>query len=153
MYSQQNEKGEMKMKKEKLYARCKKDGTIGYIDNNMFITTFCMIGPYREQEYTFDVTATEIMKYQEEVERREGVAQEQERKEKELLSLCGLVPEDFVRFRGVSREGNELVVETRENGVSMRSVNAIRNVNYISSKPDEFDRTYEYYTFKIPETE
>lgn len=91
-----------------------------------------------------------ITEYEKEEKQRKIIAQEKEKKEKELLSLCGLTHGDFVRFRCVWREGNELVVETRENGVHQRSVNAIRNVNYMSSEPDDFDITYEYYTFKIP---
>ena len=70
--------------------------------------------------------------------------------EAELLALCGLKHSDFVRFRGVYREGGELVVKTRENGVNMRSVNALRNPNYVRSVTDDFDSTFEYYHFAIP---
>lgn len=135
---------------ERVYVRSKLTGSVGYIDGNMVHFNGYCVGPYREQENTFDVTATEIVKFQEEEQRRIVAAQEQEKKESDLLALCGLTHSDFVRFRGVRREGDDLVVETRENGVSMRSVSAIRNIHYKSSEPDDFDSTYEYYRFSIP---
>jgi len=135
---------------ERVYVRSKLTGSVGYIDGTMVHFNGYCVGPYREQENTFDVTATEIVKFHEEEQRRLAAEQERKKKESGLLALCGLTHSDFVRFRGVYREGDELVVETRENGVSMRSVNAIRNIHYKSSEPDDFDTTYEYYRFAIP---
>lgn len=67
-----------------------------------------------------------------------------------LLTLCGLRAGDFCRLRDVFRDGNILYVSTRENGVGGRSVDAIRNQNYVSSRIDEGDSTYEWYEFQIP---
>ena len=65
-------------------------------------------------------------------------------RESELLALCGLSHDDFSRFRGVAREGDKLIVDTRENGTNTRSVGAIRNLNYESSHADDGDSTYEW---------
>ena len=70
-----------------------------------------------------------------------------------LLSLCGLSKSDFSRFREVWREDTVLYVYTRENGMNTRSVGAIRNACYVSSRADDGDSTYELYEFQIPQKE
>ena len=77
---------------------------------------------------------------------------QQEWEEARLLTLVGLVPENFCRLRDVFISEGELVVSTRENGMGMRSVEAMRNPNYIDSHTDEGDSTYEWYRFKLKES-
>lgn len=98
-----------------------------------------------------DATDEEIEAFERKEKERQDRRLEMHKKEKELLSLCGLSHNDFVRFRNVYKYENKLHVETRENGVGGRSVDAIRNENYITSHADSFDSTYEYYQFNIPE--
>ena len=89
----------------------------------------------------------EIAKFENEIKEREVRAAEHLRKETELLSRYGLSHDDFQRFREVYAENNQLIVRTRENGMDLVSVEAIRKPNYVSQHTDEFDSTYEYYVF------
>ena len=98
-----------------------------------------------------DVTTEEIEKFEVDEENRRAAAKARDQKEDDLLALCGLTRGDFCRLRGVSRSGDVLHVETRENGMHMRSVEAVRNEHYIRSYGDDCDTTYEYYEFRIPE--
>jgi hypothetical protein len=95
-------------------------------------------------------TATEIMDYVVKEKQQEEQRIAREKRESELLALCGLKHEDFIRFRGVDRKDNILHVYTRENGIGERSSEAIKNPNYIESCPDDYDSTYEWYEFNIP---
>lgn len=98
-------------------------------------------------------TESEIAWFKETRARVEAKQRGEEYEEAKLLSLCGLVHSQFVRFRQVYKadDGKHLIVETRENGIGERSVKAIRNKNYVDSMPDRRDTTYEYYRFRIPE--
>ena len=117
-----------------------------------YATNFFQCFPLDEAAVDRNIAEREIHKF----ERKEAeIAQNralQNEKETKLLELCGLGHDDFVRFRGVYRDGEILHVETRENGVGARSSDAIKNPNYLRSYPDQFDTTYEYFEFQIPES-
>jgi len=138
----------------RIYKRTK-SGTVGYIENETDKMFHCngYMCSYVPAELVADATAEEIEAFENEEKRRQEQAKIKEEKETELLNLCGLKHSDFIRFRNVYREGNILTVETRENGVNARSVDAIRNKYYKNSMADEGDSTYEYYEFEIPATE
>ena len=91
----------------------------------------------------------DIDAFQAERKRVEDDRRRCEDEEDRLLALSDLTRGDFCRLRDVFLEGGKLYVSTRENGVDARSVGAIRNANYITSHPDEGDRTYEWYEFRI----
>ena len=132
------------------YVKEKRTGVVGYIKGNMFWTVGYGHGPVVEDEYT-PATPEEIERFKKEKKEHEQKLQALHDKEAKLLARAGLKHEDFVRFRGCYIEGDKLIVETRENGVNERSVEAIRNPNYITSYPDDGDPTYEYYEFRIPQ--
>lgn len=139
------------MKSLRIYKKTKY-GTVGYIENETDKMFHCIgfVCSYVPAELVADAAPEEIGVFESGERRRQEQSEIRQKKETELLSLCELKHSDFVRFRSVYREGNVLTVETRENGVSARSVEAIRNKYYKNSKADEGDSTYEYYEFEIP---
>ena len=75
---------------------------------------------------------------------------ETEQRQKEVLSLIGLEPSDFCRFRDAYEEDGQIVVETRENGIGGRSIKAIQKAGdkLVETFADECDSTYQYYVFR-----
>jgi len=129
---------------------------IYYIEGDYFCAESHKVSGRLPLRKYFKPSIEEINGFMAEVLRREEEEQKRNEKERELLALCGLKHDDFVRIRDVFIDKNEpgvLCVSTRENGVNGRSVEAIRNSNYLSSEPDEGDRTYEWYRFAIPKTD
>jgi hypothetical protein len=133
---------------EREYFR-NKLGHVGYIDGKYI--RFNGFSTYPIPRNLEPATAEEIAAFVKEEKRRKANRKEREKKEVELLALCDLAHDDFVRFRKVWRDGDILYVCTRENGVNSRSVIAIKNPNYLISWTNEDDSTYEYHSFKIPE--
>jgi hypothetical protein len=138
---------------DRKYVKVKRNGLVGYLDeDNTMLHTSSFLTSLSKNDTYEAVTPEEIQHFEAEESRIKTERAERLRKETELLALCGLTHNDFARFRSVelSEDGTELFVATRENGMDQRSVAAIRNQNYKSSHADEFDSTYEWYTFAIP---
>jgi hypothetical protein len=136
------------MKKERNWVK-NYLGHIGYIEENWFCGLSYKTNLVNKEEFT-KPSQEEINEFLKEEKENLENRESQLRKEVELLFLCGLTHSNFIRFRGVEREGDKLIVWTRENGVNERSVDAIRNKHYLSSCADDFDSTYERYEFEIP---
>jgi hypothetical protein len=124
-------------------------GHIGYIEENRFCGFSYKTDIMNEDKYT-KPSQEEINEFLKKEKENLENCESRLRKEVQLLFLCGLSHSDFVRFRDVEREGDKLIVWTRENGVNERSVDAIRNKHYLNSCADDFDSTYERYEFEIP---
>jgi len=114
------------------------------------ITTLYFSSFPLSKRVVYDVTVDEIKEFEAKEREIKERREKEYAKEAELLSLCDLKHDDFVRFRGIYIENGLLCVHTRENGVNERSVSAIRNKNYLNSCADDFDSTYEHYEFIIP---
>jgi hypothetical protein len=92
-------------------------------------------------------TNAEIEQYEAKRAEAERYRKEQHDKEVALLAKYDLTHDDFCRFRSASEEGGVLHVRTRENGIGGRSIGAIRAPNFRDTETDDFDSTYQYYTF------
>jgi hypothetical protein len=92
-------------------------------------------------------TPDEIAAYEALDADRRRQAAEHEAKENALLAAYGLSRSDFCRFRSVSEKDGALVVETRENGIGGRSIDAIRKGNLLDTGTDDGDSTYQWYRF------
>jgi hypothetical protein len=92
-------------------------------------------------------TKTEVSAFVAESSRIEAEREARRQQEAAILARYGLAHDDFVRFRSCREADGVLYVETRENGVSERSVQAIKKGNVISAHADDGDPTYECYEF------
>ena len=75
-----------------------------------------------------------------------------------LLGMINLTRNKFVRYRDVylNKEGTKIIVLTRLGGANREDYfeiieNVKANPYYIKDYDDEFDNTYAYFEFKVPE--
>jgi hypothetical protein len=137
---------------KRVYYKRKSVNEIFYIlESNGFQYECHLWGRRSPVDYTNTVPASpsEIDNFETIEKERKEKREKAKKAEANLLSLCGLTHDDFVRFRDVSRFQNILYVSTRENGMGERSIKAIKNKNYIRSQADDGDPTYENYEFII----
>jgi hypothetical protein len=73
-----------------------------------------------------------------------------------LLKILGLTREDCGRFRDCYLQDNKIIIYTRNGGGNRKDFQDVFNKlskhkNYITNYDDDFDCTYAYIEFSIPE--
>lgn len=125
---------------------------IGHIENGWFkYDSGSMSSISDRDDIRDDVTPEEIAEFENNEKERRRQEREQVSRELEMLNLCGLTHDDFVRFRGCWIEDGCLFVRTRENGIDSISTEAVRNSDFLNRQTDDCDHTYVTYQFNIQE--
>lgn len=73
--------------------------------------------------------------------------------EKEILGLIGLTEGSVPRYRGCEILENQIVICTRTGGNNRKyysNETLTRNPYYLYDEDDDFDNTYAYFYFEIP---